>query len=283
MRYKIIADSSADLMALDNCNYASVPLKIITDQKEYVDDEALDVEGMIKDLAAYSGRSGSSCPNVSDWKESFENYDGVFCVTITSNLSGSYNSASLAVNEYVTENPEKKGFVIDTLSAGPEITLIVEKLRDLVSQNLGFEDIKEKINEYKSRTHLIFSLESLRNLANNGRCSQATATFAGLLGIRAIGKASLQGTLELTDKVRGSKKAIATVFKNMLQTGYDGGRVRIHHCLNSEAASTLKQMIKEKFPNACVLVQKTHGLCSFYAESGGLLIGFEGDKKPSLA
>ncbi len=283
MRYKIIADSSADLMALDNCSYASVPLKIITDQKEYVDDESLNVEGMIKDLAAYSGRSGSSCPNVGDWKESFEDYDGVFCVTITSNLSGSYNSASLAVNEYITENPEKKGFVIDTLSAGPEITLIVEKLRDLVSQDPDFDKIKEKINEYKSRTHLIFSLESLRNLANNGRCSQAAATFAGLLGIRAIGKASLQGTLELTDKVRGSKKAISTVFKNMLQTGYDGGRVRIHHCLNSEAALTLKEMILEKFPNACVLVQKTHGLCSFYAESGGLLIGFEGDKKPSLA
>lgn len=283
MRYKIIADSSADLMALDNCNYSSVPLKIITDQKEYIDDNALNVEGMITDLAAYSGRSRSSCPNVQDWKASFEDYDGVFCVTITSNLSGSCNSANLALNDYLAEAPEKKGLVIDTLSAGPEITLIIEKLRDLINQNIDFEEIKAKINEYKSKTHLIFSLESLRNLANNGRCSQAAATFAGLLGIRAIGKASLQGTLELTDKVRGSKKALATVFKNMLQTGYEGGKVRIHHCLNSEAALALKGMIKEKFPNASVLVEKTRGLCSFYAESGGLLIGFEGSKKPSLA
>lgn len=283
MRYKIIADSSSDLMKLDNCNYSSVPLKIITTEKEYVDDESLDVDEMISDLSAYSGTSRSSCPNVSDWKQSFEDYDEVFCVTITSGLSGSCNSANLALNDYLAENPDKKGYVIDTLTAGPEITLIIEKLKELIDEKLNFDEIKARINEYKNRTHLIFSLESLRNLANNGRCSQAAATFAGLLGIRAIGKASLQGTLELTDKVRGSKKALLTVFKNMLQTGYEGGRVRIHHCLNSEAALALKEMICERFPAAVVLIEKTRGLCSFYAESGGLLIGYEGEAKPSIA
>lgn len=283
MRYKIISDSSSDLFELNNIAYASVPLKIITDEKEYVDTAALDVEEMVSDLKKYSGVSRSSCPNTQDWKDSFEDYDGVFCVTITSGLSGSCNSANMALNDHLSKNPEKKGFVIDTLTAGPEIALIIEKLRDLITSGIDFEEIKAKINEYKAKTHLIFSLESLRNLANNGRCSMALAKFAGLLGIRAIGKASLQGTLELTDKVRGAKNSLSTVFKNMLSNGYIGGRVRIHHCQNDDAAKTLADMIKEKFPKASVIIEKTGALCSFYAEAGGLLIGYEGAQKPVLA
>lgn len=283
MRYKIISDSSSDLFNLDSAAFSSVPLKIITDEKEYVDTAALNVDEMVADLKKYSGVSRSSCPNTEDWKNAFEDYDGVFCVTITSGLSGSCNSANMAVNEYVSKDSQKKGFVIDTLSAGPEIALIVEKLHELIVSGIDFDEIKSKIMEYKNKTHLIFSLESLRNLANNGRVSMAVAKFAGLLGIRAIGKASLQGTLEMTDKVRGAKNSLATVFKNMLSTGYIGGKVRIHHCQNSDAAKGLAQMIKDKFPRASVIIEKTGALCSFYAESGGLLVGFEGDEKPALA
>lgn len=283
MRYKIISDSSSDLFALNDTAFSSVPLKIITDEKEYIDSCDLNVDDMVADLKKYSGVSRSSCPNTEDWKDAFEDYDGVFCVTITSGLSGSCNSANMAVNDYLSRNPEKKGFVIDTLSAGPEIALIVEKLRDLIATGIDFDEIKAKINEYKNKTHLIFSLESLRNLANNGRVSMAVAKFAGLLGIRAIGKASLEGTLEMTDKVRGAKNSLSTVFKNMLTTGYIGGRVRIHHCQNDDAAKSLAQMIKDKFPKASVIIEKTGALCSFYAESGGLLVGFEGEEKVALA
>ncbi len=283
MRYKIISDSSSDLFSLNDTAFSSVPLKIITDEKEYVDTPDTNVDEMVSDLKKYSGVSRSSCPNTQDWKNSFEDYDGIFCVTITSGLSGSCNSANSALNDHLAKSPEKKGLVIDSLSAGPEIALIIEKLRDLIVSGISFEEIKAKITEYKAKTHLIFSLESLKNLANNGRCSMAAATFAGLLGIRAIGQASLQGTLELTDKVRGAKNAISTVFKNMLSNGYVGGKVRIHHCQNAEAAKNLCTVIKEKFPKACVIIEKTGALCSFYAEAGGLLIGYEGNKKPALA
>ena len=279
MDYKIIADSSADLLELDGTSFDSVPLKIITSEKEYVDDAALDVGAMISDLSKYKGTSKTSCPNVGDWKGAFGDSDNIFCVTITSNLSGSYNSAALAVEDYLSENPDKKGYVIDTLSVGPEAVLIIEKLREMISERLNFEEIKEKIIEYKKKTHLIFSLESLRNLANNGRCSMAVAKISGILGIRVVGKASNEGTLEVTNKARGEERALLDIVKNMLSSGYNGGKVRIHHCMNSAAAERLSNLIRDKFQKATVFIQETRGLCSFYAESGGLLVGFEGGAK----
>lgn len=220
MNYKIVSDSSSDIFALDGVSYASVPLKIITDKKEYIDNSPITVEEMIDDLQKYKGTSKSSCPNMEDWKSAFEGADGVFCVTITKNLSGSYNSASLAAEDITEEYPDKKIYVTDTLSAGPECALIVEKLRELILSGLGFEEIREKICSYQKSTHLLFCLESLRNLANNGRVSHASAKIAGVLGIRVVGKASDEGTLEIVSKVRGTDKAVAELYSKMKENGY---------------------------------------------------------------
>ena len=165
MKYKIISDSSSDLLTFENCDYCSVPLKIITDEKEYVDDSSLNVDEMISDLLKYNGTSRSSCPNMDEWMSNFGDADGVFCVTITSGLSGSYNSAAMAVEEYLQQNPDKQATVLDSLSTGPESALIIEKLRSLISENLPFAEIEARIREYMKSTHLIFSLESLKNLS----------------------------------------------------------------------------------------------------------------------
>lgn len=279
MDYKIVSDSSADILKLESCNFSAVPLKIITDEKEYIDNASLDINGMISDLQKYRGVSKSSCPNFEEWKAAFEDYDAVFCVAITGSLSGSYNAAKLAVEEYLSEHPERKGFAINSLSTGPENVLIIEKLSELIAQGRAFDDIVAQINEYMNTTHLLFCLESLQNLANNGRVSKAVAKIAGILGIRIIGKASLEGTLEIGSKVRGAQKAIEGIFDELLGNGYCGGKIRIHHCQNPEAAQTLSKMIKEKFPKAEPVIDTTGALCSFYAESGGLLVGFEGAEK----
>ncbi len=279
MRYKIVADSSSDILELQDCAYSCVPLKIITDEKEYVDDASLDVDAMIEDLQKYKGTSKSSCPSIGDWKEAFEDYDGVISVAITSGLSGSYNASKLAVEDYIEENPGKEGFSVDSLSAGAEVALIVDKLKKLVDEKLDISEIKNRIMEYKKKTHLVFALGSLKNLANNGRVSPAVAKITGILGIRVVGKASNEGTLEVTGKVRGGAKALSEMFKNMLKTGFTGGRVRIHHCKNEDGANALKDMIKAQFPSAEVVIQRTRGLCSFYAEEGGLLVGYEGTEK----
>ena len=275
MTYKIISDSSSDLLELPGIPYDTVPLKIITDEKEYVDDNTLNVDEMISDLRQYKGTSRTSCPNAAEWKESFEDYDGVFCVTITSGLSGSYNAANSAVIEHLDEHPEKKATVLDPLSVGPESTLIIEKLQELISQNLSFEEIETTIRQYMTRLHLLFSLDSLKNLANNGRVNKAVASITGILGIRVVGKASDIGTLEVTDKARGSKNALNTIYNNLIKLGYKGGKIRIHHCQNPESAKTLADRIKAAFPNALITIGQTTALCSFYAESGGLLVGFE--------
>ena len=236
MKYTIISDSSADMFTSDDGFFKSVPFKIITDQKEYTDTPELNVDEMISDLKSYKGQSKSSCPNCSDWSDTFGDSNRIICVAMTSALSGSYNTANLALNEHLNAFPEKKGFVIDTLSTGPENVLIIEKLKELIGSSNDIEKIKEKIDEYKQKTHLIFSLESLNNLANNGRVSQAVSKISGIFGIRVIGKASDMGTLEVTNKSRGADKAISIIFSNMLKTGYNGGKVRIHHCNNTKCS-----------------------------------------------
>ena len=141
------------------------------------------------------------------------------------------------------------------------------------------DTIVEKIKEYQKHTHLAFSLECIRNLANNGRVNSAIAKIIGILGIRLVGKASNKGELEMTDKTRGSEKALGDVFKNMIKNGYNGGKVRIHHCENEGAAESLKAKVLAKFPTAEIEISTTRGLCSFYAERGGILAAYEGKAK----
>ena len=275
MKYKIVADSSANLMELEGVDFAYAPLKICTDEQEYVDDAQLDVAAMVQDIAAYKGKTSTACPNADEWREAFGDAEHVFCVAITSNLSGSYNAAMIAKNDYEAAHPDRHVCVIDTLSAGPEMTLVVEKIRDLIKAGEEYESICAKVREYMNHTRLIFSLESLKNLARNGRVKPAVAAIAGLIGIRLIGKASDEGTLEPTNKCRGERKALAQLLTNMIELGYEGGRVRIVHCMNSNAAQALKESIRNAFAKADIQVDITRGLCSYYAELGGLLVGFE--------
>ena len=275
MSFKIVSDSASNILRLPGIDYACVPLKILTDEKEYVDNEHLDVAQMVSDLKQYKGRSSTSCPNVQDWLNAFGDAKYVVAIAITSNLSGSCNAAFQAKQQYEQEHPGAKVLVVDSLSAGPEMGLLIEKCKELILQKLPIEQISEKLEAYRQKTHLLFSLESLNNLARNGRVSPAVARIAGVLGIRAVGRASDEGTLEQLHKCRGEKKALETIFSEMKLRGFRGGKVRIAHCLNSGAANALKEAILGVFPKSDVRVDPTTGLCSFYAEQGGLMIGFE--------
>lgn len=279
MNYKIISDSSSDILEFSDVNYSTVPLKIITAEKEFTDDLKLDTKEMLDYLEKYSGRSGSACPNMDDWKNSFGDAENIFCITITSGLSGSYNSASAALSEHLETHPNCKGHIIDSLSVGPESALIIEKLSAIIAGGADFEETVRLINEYKKHTHLIFGLRSLHNLATNGRVNPVVAKVAGILGIRIIGKASNKGILDITNKSRGAEKAISDIIKNMNANGYKGGKVRIHHCENENAAESIKSRLLALYPEASVTIKPANGLCCFYAERGGVLIGYEGAEK----
>lgn len=270
---KIVVDSSANMAG--SRLVTSVPLKIITDEKEYIDDENLNTAAMVWDLKTYTGKSSTACPSPQDWLEAFGDAPYVFCIAITSNLSGSCNAANIAKADYEQEFPDRKVCVIDSLSTGGEMELIAEKIRELMETDLSFGQICNQVRAYQQRTGLMFMLESMQNLANNGRVNKIVAKAAGILGIRAVGKASDVGTLEPMDKCRGEKKAIAALADHIVAMGYDGGKMRISHCLNMSAAESLKETILAAYPNADVQIRPTGGLCSFYAEKGGMIIGFE--------
>ena len=276
MDIKIVADSSANLPSLAGISYASVPLKIVTDEKEYVDDAALNTEQMVCELETYKGRSGTACPSVGDWLEAFGNARYVFTVAITSNLSGAHNSALQAKEIYEDAHPDRRVICLDSLSTGPEMVLIAEKIRELAAEGLDIDAIETKVREYMQKTHLLFSLESMDNLAKNGRVSKVAAKAAGILGIRVVGKASDVGTLQQLHKCRGEKKALQTMLEEMEAHGFTGGRVRIAHGLNPAGAEALLDVIRSVHPNIEATIVPFSGLCCFYAERGGLMVGFEG-------
>ena len=271
---KIVVDSSAN-MATEVSFVSSVPLKIITDHKEYVDNAELNTTAMVWDLQTYNGKSSTACPSPQDWMNAFEDKPYVFCIAITSGLSGSCNAANIAKADYEQEFPDRKVCVIDSLSTGGEMELIAEKIREMIAAEHTFEEICEGVKEYQQHTGLMFMLESMQNLANNGRVNKIVAKAAGILGIRAVGRASDVGTLEPMEKCRGEKKAIAALADHMVAMGYEGGKMRIAHCLNPAAAESLQANILAAYPNADIRIRPTGGLCSFYAEKGGMIIGFE--------
>ena len=272
---KIVTDSSSDILDLSGVDFQSAPLKIITSQKEYVDDEKLDVSALVNDLQSYKGKSSTSCPNQNDWLSAFGEAEQIFCVTITGTLSGSYNAALLAKQLYEKKHPGRRVFVLNSLSAGPEIGLILEKLQELVLANRDFDYICKSITEYSKKTGLLFMLESMKNLANNGRVSPLVAKMAGLLGIRIVGKASDVGDLQPLNKCRGEAKALATIVQHLKDAGLKNGKVRIAHCFNENAGNGLLELIRAELPKVQAKLYNCRCLCSFYAEKGGMLIGYE--------
>ena len=277
MNFKIVSDSSSNILEWSQKDYCTVPLKIILGEDEYVDNKDLDVANMVEAMSRSKAKCSTSCPNVFDWLDAFGDAKEIFAITITSHLSGSYSSALQAKEEYIKNNPNAKVYVIDSLSTGPEMQLIIEKLFELDENGATFEEAVETIKKYCQTTELLFSLESLRNLAKNGRVSPAVAKIAGVLGIRVVGKAE-NGELYPLHKCRGEKKAIETISEEILNLGFKGGKIRISHCQNIGAAEKIAENIKSKFPNCDIKIGECTALCSFYAEKGGLLIGLETEK-----
>ena len=276
MNILIVSDSSSNVFTMEGCRYATVPMKINAGDREFIDTPELDLQDMVETLKNHKGKSGSSCPNVQDWLDAFGDAEAIFVLTISKNLSGSYNSACQAAELALEADPNRNIFVFDTLTAGPQQIMLAEKLRKLINEGLDFDTIREKALEYHKHTHILFCLESLTNLARNGRVNPAVAKIAGVLGMRVVGDAK-GGFITPVHKPRGHKKAMQTLVSMMEERGlYDGALVRIAHCFGQQQAEDLKAAVLEKFPGCRFIIESTTALCSFYAEAGGLMIGMEG-------
>lgn len=275
MMIKLIADSSSDCPVLAGIPAAYVPLVISTEARSFTDDGTLNVGDMLSYLAEHKGRSYTACPSVDAWLRAFEGGDEIYVVTITSALSGSFNSAMAARMLYRQEHPEAKVAVFDSRSTGPELHLILEKLQDCIARGLPFEQTVQEVEAYQQHTGLLFCLHSLHNMAQNGRVNKVVAAAVGVLGIRIVGKASDEGTLAQLAKSRGDRKALPEMIEQMRQAGYTGGKVRLTHVENPALADSFAGQLLAAWPDADVQIAASTGLCSYYAESGAIMVGFE--------
>ena len=275
MKRKIVADSSCDIWELNGVDFAVAPMTISTDNKHYVDNQELDVHLMSEELAKYKGVSHTACPSVGSWLDCYEGYDEVFVVTLTGAMSGTYNSAMTAKGIYEEENENVKVHVFDSLSTGPEMRLLIEKLKEMIEEDLTFEEIVEKGQDYLNHTRLFFALKSLHNFAMNGRVSKTVASAIGVLNISIFATASEKGTIQQISKCRGEKKVVKSMIEHLEDAGYHGGKVRISHADNLKLAHNVRDKILELYPNADIIVYPMGGLCTYYAEKGGLLVGCE--------
>ena len=273
--YKIISDSSCDMVEYTGIDFTSVPLSISTGEKTYIDDRAIDVHDMLDYLAEYKGRSYTACPSVNAWLSAFGDAEEIYVCTMTSGLSGTFNSASIAMGIYLEGHPDAKIHVFDSLSTGPELRLHIEKVIELKEQGKSFEEIVAYMPEYIKSTRLFFSFFSLHNFAQNGRVNKVLASAIGMLGISVLGTASEEGTVESIGKCRGDKKAVFGLLNEVVKCGCIGGKIRICHVENEKLAARLVKALTVTFPDADIKCYPAKGICSYYGERGGLIVGCE--------
>ena len=272
-KVKLIIDSGSNDRA--NENLTVVPLTMTIAGKDFVDDKNLDINEFISSMEKNTEEGKTSCPSINEWLEALKGTKFAIMMTITSGLSGSFSSAFQAKQIYEKDHPDSHVIVIDSRTAGPEISVILEKIRELVNSKTRFVDLEQKISDYKTHTHLLVILKSLHNLALNGRINMAVAKVAKVLNIDVVGTASEEGKLEPLAKVRGIKRAFKEVLKLMSEMKYKGGNLIIDHCKNEKDAETLKAKILALYPEAEIKIRSMRGLCTFYAEEGSLMVGFD--------
>lgn len=274
---KLVVDSASDIRKMEDIeDIKVVPITLITENKEYRDDENLDVMAMVEDFENSKSPSRSACPAAGDYAEALEDAKEAIIVTLASPLSGSYNSAYTASVMYMEENKDATVKVVDSNGVGPQEKLVVEKFVECDKKGMNATETFEVLTDYvKNHLRIGYALKSLKNLANNGRISPFVAKIADAIGIRVVGIFSEWGEIQPTNKLRGELKSIQAILANMKKDGYKGGKVIIDHCDAIETAKLLEQEIKKLFSEAIIKIGTTTGLCSFYAERGGIIVAYE--------
>ena len=272
---KFVADSACDLKEYPGICFETVPLSISTDERDYTDNEELNVHEVLDYLESYNDRSYTACPSIDAWLKAFEGADEIYCVTITSGLSGTFNGANIAREQYLENHPNAKIYVVDSLSTGPGMVLLLEKLAELKTQGKSFEEVCTDIDKYRRRLKLYFSLSSLHNLAQNGRVNKLIASAIGFMNIKILGTASKDGTIEQVGKCRGNNRMIDKIIEQLKENGFTKGKIRICHVECLEFANAVAEKIRNIFNCTDIKIVPARGLCSYYAERGGIILGCE--------
>lgn len=282
MTWAIVADSSCNLRSYQptapRCVFATAPLKIEVAGTEYVDDEHLDVNELNQHVAVESSASGSACPSVGEWEELFGLADNVLAITISSNLSGSYDAAVMARSMVLERSGEQKRIeVIDSKSAGGPLEIAVMLIDRYLTKNpeASMDEVAPYAAQILDSSQVLFSLSSYGNLTKAGRMPKFVGALASTLSIRMLGTASPEGTISIVGPTRGDKKTYKKIVERMEADGFHGGMVCIDHVDNEPGAQKLQKEILAQWPSSEVHMIACGGLCSYYAEQTGLIVGYE--------
>ena len=279
MAWMIVSDSSCEIRELERpaagVQFALVPFKIRIGEREYVDLPTLNVPHMLQAMTDYNGASTSACPSPEEWAEYFLQADNIIAITISSNLSGSYNAALSAREMVLEEHPEKKIFILDTLSCAGALGDAAELANKLIGEGLDFEDICFALQKFADSTHILFALASFEKKKKNGRVNRLVGFIAGRLNMRVLGRRTHDGKIDFFFKTRGETRVLARILEQMDEDKYDGTHpVLISECNNQNAAKLLEHGIRTKWPDAHIRILPCSGLCSFYAQDQGLIITY---------
>lgn len=278
IRIKIVADSSCDLSdeLKASMNIQIVPLTLRLGEREYVDDENLNVREYIEEMKRCKTAPKTSCPSPLEFLKRYEGPESVYVVTLSSKLSATYNNAILAKDMYLKEHKGKFIHVFDSLSASVAETLISIKIDELAKKNYLEDEIKDKVSKYIKEMKTFFLLESLDHLAKAGRLNPVIAKIAGVLSLKPIMGANEDGTIKLVEKIRGYNRA----FQRLIDTiGENGNRFEekvlgIAHCNCIEKAIKFKEEVLKRYSFKDIIIVEMRGLSSTYADDGGIVIAF---------
>lgn len=277
MSYKIVVDSCCELpeeLKKDN-RFESVPLTLIVGEVyEKEDDENFDQKEFLDIVAKSPVCAKSACPSPERYMQAYQTEaDNVYVITLSSHLSGSYNSAMLGKNLYHETHGEKNIYVVDSKSASCGETQIAFKLMELEEEGLSFEEIIGKIEEFVKNMNTYFVLDNLDTLRKNGRMSRVKAFVASTLSIKPVMGAD-DGTIIQRGQSVGIKKALAKMAELVVKEAVESEKknLMITHCNAPERAQSVKEQIEAKLPIKNILIMDTAGLSSLYANDGGVIV-----------
>lgn len=277
MSFHIVADSccelTADMKKRENIEIA--PLTLEVGGESILDDETFDQKYFLKRVAECPECPKSACPSPDYFRKSFLNgAERCYAVTLSAQLSGSYNSAVLGANLAQEENEDLKIHVFNSRSASIGETLIVKKIVECEEAGMSFERVVETVELYISTQHTYFVLENLETLRKNGRLSKTKALVASALKIKPVMGATSEGDIVQLDQARGINKALMKMVDAIVNDAQhvENKTLAISHCNCPERAEMVKEAILERLAVQDVFVLDTQGVSSMYANDGGIII-----------
>lgn len=277
MRYKIVIDSCGELLDewKNNENFESVPLTLMVGAEQIIDDETFDQADFLKKVAACPECPKSACPSPERYMRAYDcEAEHIYAVTLSSELSGSYNSALLGRNLLLEDHPEKKIHVFNSRSASIGQSLIGMKIQECEEAGMSFEDVVETVERYIEGQHTFFVLENLDTLRKNGRLSKVKALVASALKIKPVMGSTDEGSICQLDQARGMNRAMIKMVEQVIEKTSDSADkvLAISHCNCPARAHVLKEAFEERMKLAKIVVLDTAGVSSMYANDGGVIV-----------